>query len=113
MRSVYLYIDDLTIFIKSWEEHVSHIRALLERLKGAGLTAKPAKCCFGTTLCTYLGHVVGSLVVHPEPSKVHVVLTFPIPATKTHVCAFLGLTGYYRTLHPKLRITGHSVNRSD
>ena len=38
------YIDDLIIFSKSWEEHVSYIRAVLERLKGAGLTAKPEKC---------------------------------------------------------------------
>ena len=94
------YIDDLIIFSKSWEEHVSHIRAALERLKGAWLTAKLSKCCFGTTSCTYLGHVVGSGVVRPEPSKVHAVLTFPIPATKTHVRAFLGLTGYYRRFIP-------------
>ena len=94
------YIDDLIIFSKSWEEHVSHIRAVLERLKGAWLTAKLSKCCFGTTSCTYLGHVVGSGVVRPEPSKVHAVLTFPIPATKTHVRAFLGLTGYYRRFIP-------------
>lgn len=71
-----------------------------ERLKGAGLTAKPSKCGFGLTACTYLGHVVGSGVVRPEPSKVHAVLAFPIPVTKTHVRAFLGLTGYYRRFIP-------------
>eukprot|EP00731_Ephydatia_muelleri_P003215 Em0001g3215a len=76
--------------------------ATFQRLvdRGAGLTAKLSKCCFGTTSCTYLGHVVGSGVVRPEPSKVHAVLTFPIPATKTHVRAFLGLTGYYRRFIP-------------
>ena len=57
------------LFSKSWEEHVSRIRAVLDRLKGAGLTAKLSKCCFGTTSCTYLGHVVGSGVVCTEPSK--------------------------------------------
>ena len=87
-------IDDLIISGKLWEEHISHIRTVLERLKGARLTAKLSKCCFGTTR-TYLGHVAGTGVVRPEPSKVHVVLTFPIPATKTHVRVFLGLTGYY------------------
>ncbi|KAL5481932.1 hypothetical protein EMCRGX_G022207 [Ephydatia muelleri] len=63
------YIDNLIILSKLWEKHVSHIRAVLERLKGAGLTAKPSKCCFETTSCTYLGHVVGSGAVRPEPSK--------------------------------------------
>ena len=48
----------------------------------------------------HLGHVVGSGVVCLKPSKVHGVLTFPIPATKTHVRAFLGLTDYYRRFIP-------------
>ena len=64
------------------------------------MTAKLSECCFGTTSYTYLGHVVGSGVVSPEPSKMQAVLTFPIPATKTHVRAFLGLTGYYRCFIP-------------
>ena len=75
------------IFSESWEEHVSQIRAVLERLKGAVLTC--SKCGFGLTACIYLGHVFGSGVVRPEASKVHAVLAFPIPVTKTHVRAFV------------------------
>ena len=73
---------------------------MLERLKGAGLTAKLSKCCFGTTSCTYLGHVVGSGVVRPELSKVHAVLSFPIPATKTHFARVPGTNCYYRRFIP-------------
>ena len=46
--------------------------------------------------------MVGSGIVRPELSKVHAVLTFPIPATKTHVRTFLGLTGYYRRFIPNV-----------
>jgi len=42
-----LYMDDLVIFSESWEKHVGHIEEVLRRLKGAGLTANPAKCRWG------------------------------------------------------------------
>ena len=46
--------------------------------------------------CSYLGHVVGEELVWPEHSKVDSVKQFQIPATKSDVRTFLGLTGYYR-----------------
>jgi len=90
------YIDDLVIFSSSWEEHLDHIRAVLDRLRQAGLTAKPRKCQFGMSHCVYLGHVVGGGVVCPEEPKLRAVEAFPIPQTKKQVRTFLGLTGYYR-----------------
>ena len=77
-------------------DHVRHLQAVFEPLKGAGLTAKDSKCHFGVTACSYLGFVVGGDLVKPEPSKVQAVLNFPTPTDKTGVRAFLGLTGYYR-----------------
>ena len=37
------YLDDLIIYSSSWADHVSHLRRVLERLVGAGLTAKLSK----------------------------------------------------------------------
>ena len=53
------YLDDLIIFSTSWSDHVSHDRTILQKLLGAGLTAKPNKCQFAMAECTYLGHIVG------------------------------------------------------
>ena len=50
--------------------------------------------------CLYLGHVIGSGGVEPEPSKVDAVNRFEVPKTKTQVRAFLGITGYYRRFIP-------------
>ena len=41
------YLDDLVIFSQSWEEHCKHLRTVLQCLREAGLTAKPAKCQLG------------------------------------------------------------------
>ena len=84
------------IYSDSWEEHLLHIKKVFDRLKGAGLTAKPKKCQFGMKQCIYLGHVVGNGNIRPEQSKIEAVMTFQVPQTKKQVRAFLGVTGYYR-----------------
>ena len=89
------YLDDLIIFSELWEEHLTHIQMVLERLHQAGLTAKARKCEFGASKCVYLDHIVGSGIVKPEENKTAAVRQFPTPKTKKAVCFFLGLTGYY------------------
>ena len=85
------------------------------QFKEAGLTEKVSKCHFGVTECSYLGFVVGGGLVKLEPPKVQVVLDFPTPTDKTGVGAFLGLTMYrlLQTIHPKLFISGCTINRPD
>ena len=46
--------------------------------------------------CSYLGHIVGSGQVQPDPSKLEAVRRFAIPMSKKEVRIFLGLTGYSR-----------------
>lgn len=94
------YLDDLIIFSATWEDHLTHLRAVLSRLQELGLTTKPSKCQFAMTECTYLGHVVGSGVVKPEESKLTAIKQFPQPKTKKQIRSFLGLTGYYRRFIP-------------
>ena len=89
------YLDDLVIYNLTWTEHLTSLRKVLERLRTAGLTAKPSKCHFAMKECTYLGHIVGNGQVRPEIEKLAAVEGFPVPKTK-EVRTFLGLTGYYR-----------------
>ena len=94
------YLDDLVIYSETWEDHLRHVRSVLRTLKEAGLTAKPQKCQFAMSRCTYLGHTVGGGKVSPEMDKLQAVQDFPIPTTKKEVRSFLGLTGYYRRFMP-------------
>ena len=94
------YLDDLVIFSNTWEEHCKHLRTILQRLRSAGLTAKPSKCQLGMRQCVYLGHQVGNGIIRPEKEKLEAVLQFERPVTKKDVRSFLGLTGYYRKFVP-------------
>ena len=46
---VVVYLDDILIFIQSWEEHLHHIRQVLQTLRQHKLCAKLEKCTFSLT----------------------------------------------------------------
>ena len=54
-----LYLDDILIFSKTREEHVFHVKGVLDVLKKEKLFLKMSKCEFGKTYLVYLGHIVG------------------------------------------------------
>ena len=94
------YLDDLVIHSRTWAKHLAQVRSVLQRLREAGLTAKPSKCQFGMAQCVYLGHIVGNGMVQPERGKLQGVEAFSNAKTKKEVRFFLGLTGYYRKFIP-------------
>ena len=94
------YIDDISIFSKSWSEHVQHLRAIFERLHGATLTLQMSKCNIGTHSCEFFGHTVGVGSISPQQAKVDAMASFHRPITKKDVRSFLGLAGYYRRYIP-------------
>ena len=99
------YLDDLVIFSNSWEEHLEHLGAVLQHLREAGLTAKPAKCQIGIQQCIYLEYMVGNGEIRSENNKIEALVKFPRPTTKKDVRAFLGSLGYYRKFIPNYAST--------
>ncbi|GFX43409.1 retrovirus-related Pol polyprotein from transposon 297 [Trichonephila clavipes] len=94
------YLDDVAIFSENWDDHLSQIDKVLERIRDTRLTIKPAKCKFAQDSVKYLGHVVGLGKRSPAQLKVQTILDFPVPRTKTQVRAFLRIAGYYRQYIP-------------
>ena len=95
------YFDDLVVFSSSWEDHMAHLRVILQRLEDAGLTARPVKCRLGFDEVELVGHKVGHGVIKPLKEKGEAVLNFPIPKSKSNVRQFLGLAGFYSKFIPK------------
>ncbi|CAM5174234.1 unnamed protein product [Eretmochelys imbricata] len=95
-----VYIADTCVFSQTWEDHVSQVRQVLDRLQGAGLTVKAEKCKVGMVEVSYLGHQVGSGRLKPEPAKVEGIRDWPGPHTKKQVQAFIGMAGCYRRFVP-------------
>ena len=91
-----VYLDDIIIFGKTFEEHLTRLRIVLERLDQVGLTLKPSKCQWAKTEVTYLGHLIDGTGIRPDPTNCKAVEDFPIPTNRTEVRAFLSLALYYR-----------------
>ena len=64
-----VYLDDIIIMGRSFEEHLSNLGAVLERLQKAGLKLKPDKCAFLQKRVLYLGHIVSDQGITPDPGK--------------------------------------------
>lgn len=98
------YLDDIAIYSRNYEEHLQHLQEILERIKKANLTIKPAKCKFVQEQVKYLGHEVGRGQRSPAELKVKSIRNFPVPTSKTEIRAFLGLAGYYRQYIPMFSV---------
>ena len=90
------YLDDIIIFSKTPQEHLSHIRMVFEKLKSANLSMKKSKCNFFSKEIKYLGHILSATVIRSLPSKTHAMQHMQPPTTPKQVRAFLGLVRYYR-----------------
>ena len=54
-RCIVVYIDDILVYSTTREQHVSHVRSVLERLIGHHLYAKVYKCLFFQQAVSFLG----------------------------------------------------------
>ena len=91
-----VYIDDVIIFSETFQEHLSRLATVFDRLREANLKLKPSKCHFARSSVNFLGFVVSSEGILPDPSKLNAVETFPVPSSVKDIRSFLGLCNYYR-----------------
>jgi len=95
-KFVIVFLDDILIYSPSWEEHLTHLKLVLQQLREAQFFAKHSKCSFGQTSIQYLGHIICDKGVATDPDKTLVMEQWPVPTNITELRGFLGLTGYYR-----------------
>lgn len=93
-----VFIDDILIYLKSKDEHVIHLRMMLNVLREHWLYAKLSKSKFWLDRVSFLEHVVSQEKVLVYPSKVEAIMNWLIPTNVTEVRSFLGLAGNYRRL---------------
>ena len=88
------YIDDVLVFSNNFQQHLTDLRSVLDRLRSANFRLKPTKCSFARSSVVYLGHVLSKDGLSPNPANIQGVQDFPTPTRKKHVKAFLGVSGF-------------------
>ncbi|MBW0522624.1 hypothetical protein O181_062339 [Austropuccinia psidii MF-1] len=89
-----VYLDDIMVFSKSEEEHVTHVSTVLTRLRAPNLFSKPSKCLFHVTSVEYLGYVVSSEGLKMDQAKVQQTLNWPPARNLKDIQSFLGFAKF-------------------
>ena len=93
---VIVFIDDILVYSWSKEEHVEHLRIVLQTLRDKQLYAKFSKCEFWLEEVVFLGHVILDEGAYIDAKKIKPILSWKPPTSVHEVHSFLGLAGYYR-----------------
>jgi len=100
-RQCLVYIDDVLIFSKSFDQHLLDIDEVLARFTYAGLKLKPSKCLFANDQVEYLGFTISSKGIQISNKKIEAVLNVKPPETNKILFSFLCSMNYYRSLIPR------------
>ena len=72
-KSCLVYIDDIVIVGKCFQQHLSNLELVLDRLRQAGLRLKTSKYHLFREEVTFLGHRISRQGISTDPKKVSAV----------------------------------------
>ena len=95
-----VYIDDIVVYSKSYEEHIDHLDLVLEAIEKAGITLSPNKCHLFYGSILLLGHKVSRLGLSTHLEKVRAILELERPKKLSQLQTFLGMVVYFSAFIP-------------
>ena len=106
-----VYMDDIIIYSATLHQHIARLKEVFSRLRKANLKIQPDKCEFLRKEVAYLGHIITKDGVKPNPSKVDVIINYPIPKNPKDIKSFLGIVGFYRRFIPNFAKVSKPLTR--
>ncbi len=96
----FVYLDDVLIASKNYDEHLGHIKIIFSKLEEHGLVVNMDKSTFAKHEITFLGHMVTGQGILPSHERVQVIKNFERPLTVKQLKRFLGMINFYRRFIP-------------
>lgn len=76
------------------ENHIGHLRAVLECMRANNLYANASKCIYGAKGFLFFGCLNGRWGLRPHPAEVKVILDWPVRENRKDLRKWLGLADY-------------------
>ena len=95
-----VYIDDIVVYSKSFEDHIIHLDKILGAIEQAGITLSPTKCHMFYDSILLLGHKVSRLGLSTHLEKVRAITELHRPNKVSELQAFLGMIVYFSAFIP-------------
>ena len=82
-------LDDIIVFSAIFQEHLSHLRGVLDSLLTAGLRVKTSNCQFAQKEVEYLDHVVLEHGIYSDSRKIEAFRNYQQQGMQRNYCNFL------------------------
>lgn len=93
---VFVYLDNIIIISNTFSNHLKLLTTVFDRLHESGLVVSLDKCHFCKSELKYLGYIVDSAGLRPDPGKVEAILNIPPPKNVSEIRRFIGTASWYR-----------------
>jgi Reverse transcriptase (RNA-dependent DNA polymerase) len=90
------YLNDILIYLKTKEEHIKHVIAVLKTLKKADMRINNAKSVFYVQRVNFLGYILITDGVKMDSIKITAIKDWPTPKNVIKIQEFMGFTNFYR-----------------
>lgn len=97
-----VYLDDLTAFSKSDQEHLEHLRQVFTICRKYGISLNPKKSLFGLKGGKLLGHTISKDGIRIDLDRIQAILQVPHPRNVKELQSFLGKINFLRRFIPNL-----------
>ena len=93
---VAVYIYDICIFREAANQHMDHLKIVMQRLERVNIKLNLDKCQWFTNKVELLGHNITPEGIRPNPKKIEAIRKRQRPRNLRDLRSFLGMTNYYR-----------------
>ena len=103
-RFMDIYLDDIVIYSDTLDDHVKHVKLILDILKREKLYLSRSKLHFLAQELKLLGRIIDNEGIRMDAEKVDSVLKWKVPTNRDLLRGFIGSVGYLADDIPNVRI---------